>query len=75
MFLSLTRNGHATTGVSIVKYAFGRPLRLSRGWDHCHAAIADATLGENTIGEVLHVSACPPESGHLHAAIVVEMDV
>src|ERR1700681_3726571 len=28
-------------------------LRLSRGWDHCHAAIADATLGENTIGEVL----------------------
>jgi hypothetical protein len=50
-------------------------LRLSRGWDHCHAAIADATLGENTIGEVLHVSACPPESGHLHAAIVVEMDV
>jgi hypothetical protein len=24
---------------------------------HCHAAVADATLGENTIGEVLHVSA------------------
>jgi hypothetical protein len=22
--------------------------------DHCHAAIADATLGENTIGDVLH---------------------
>jgi len=25
--------------------------------DHCHAAIADATLGDNSIGEVLHVSA------------------
>jgi hypothetical protein len=48
----LTRNGHATTGVSIVKYAFERCL--SRGWIHCRAAIADATLGENTIGEVLH---------------------
>jgi hypothetical protein len=34
-------------------------------------AVADATLGDNTIGEVQHVS----ESGHLHAAIVVEMDV
>jgi len=44
-------------------------------WDHCHAAIADATLGDNTIGEVLHVSARSLESGHLHAAIVVEMDV
>jgi len=32
------------TGVSIVKYAFGAALRLSRGWDHCHAATADATL-------------------------------
>jgi len=53
----------------------GPTLRLSRGWDHCHAAIADATLGDNTIGEVLHVSARSLESGHLHAAIVVEMDV
>jgi hypothetical protein len=41
----------------------------------CHAAIADATLGDNTIGEVLHVSARSLESGHLHAAIVAEMDV
>jgi hypothetical protein len=37
--------------------------------------MADATLGEKTIGEVLHVSACPLESRHLHAAIVVEMDI
>ena len=72
MFLSLTRNGHATTGGSIVKYAFGRRFVLA---EVGIASIADATLGENTIGEVLHVSACPPESGHLHAAIVVEMDV
>jgi hypothetical protein len=27
------------------------------------------------IGEVLHLSAWSLESGHLHAAIVVEMDV
>jgi hypothetical protein len=32
-------------------------LRLSRRWDHCHAAKAVATLSENTIGEVLQVSA------------------
>ena len=50
-------------------------LRLSRSWDHCHAAIADATLGDNTIGAVLHVSARSLESGHLHGAIVAEMDV
>ena len=54
MFLSLTRNGHATTGVSIVKYAFGRRFVLA---EVGIASIADATLGENTIGEVLHVSA------------------
>lgn len=32
-------------------------LCAGRGWDQCHAAVADATLGDNTIGEVLHVSA------------------
>jgi len=60
----MTRNEHATTGVSLVKCK-----------DHCHPAIADATLGDNTIGEVLHGSARSLESGHLHAAIVVVMDV
>jgi hypothetical protein len=31
--------------------------------------------GDNSIGEVLHASARALESGHLHAAIVVETDV
>jgi hypothetical protein len=55
-FLSLTRNGHAATGVSIVTYAFGRRFGWSR-LDHCYAPQADATLGENAIGGVLYVSA------------------
>jgi hypothetical protein len=37
-------------------------------------ALSDATLGENVIGEVLHVSACPLLEGHLHAAVVVELN-
>jgi hypothetical protein len=51
----LNRNGYATTGVSLVKCPFGQRFVLAE--DQCHAAIADATLGDNTIGKVLHVSA------------------
>src|SRR5258708_24180040 len=44
-------------------------LCLGRGWDRCHAAIADATLGDITIGEVPTRLRLILESGHLHAGI------
>jgi hypothetical protein len=62
----LTRARHATTGVSIIEYAFARRFILAEVGT-CHAAIADATPGDNTM------AARSLESGHLHAAIVVDV--
>ena len=40
-----------------------------------HVPMAHATLGNDVVGELLHVSAEAFEHGDLHAALVVEMHV
>src|SRR5262245_5495497 len=43
---------------------------------HQHdAAVAHAALGDHVLGEVLHRAGLALEHGHLHAAVVVEVDV
>ena len=50
-------------------------LLLRRGRDHHHAAVAHAALGDDVIGEMLDLAAGALQRRHLHAAVVVEMDV
>src|SRR5262245_28150647 len=42
---------------------------------HDNAAVAHAALGDHVLGEVLHRAGLALEHGHLHAAVVVEVDV
>jgi len=43
--------------------------------DYHHAAVFDAALGDDVIGEMLHLSAGATQCGDFHAIIIVEVDM
>ena len=45
------------------------------GRDHHHTTVAHATLGDDVVGEMPDVAAGALQRRHLHAAVVVEMDM
>ena len=45
------------------------------GRNHHHAAVFDAALGNDVIGEMLHLGAGAAQGGNLHAVVVVEVDM
>jgi hypothetical protein len=44
-------------------------------WDHDHASVFDATLGNDVVGEMLNLRTGAAQRGHLHAVIIVEMNM
>ncbi len=50
-------------------------LFVRRGRDHHGAAVAHAALGDDVVGEMADLAAGALQRRHLHAAVVVEMDV
>jgi hypothetical protein len=47
----------------------------SLGGYHHQAAIAHAALGDDVIGEMLHLGSEPVQGGHFHAVVMVEVNV
>ena len=45
------------------------------GWDHDEAAVAHAALGNDVVGEMLHLGSGPFQRRHFHAVVVVEVDM
>src|SRR5882757_5807632 len=50
-------------------------LLVRRGRDHHHAAVAHAALGNDVVGEMPDLAAGALQRRHLHATVVVEMDM
>src|ERR1700716_854637 len=44
-------------------------------WDHHDASVFDAALGDDVIGEMLYLGTGAAQRGHLHAVIIVEMNM
>jgi hypothetical protein len=53
----------------------GAGLLVCCGRDHHHATVAYAAFGDDVIGEMLDVAGGSFQRRHLHAAVVVEMNV
>src|SRR6266436_5679063 len=53
----------------------GAGLLVCCGRDHHHATVAYAAFGDDVIGEMLNVAGGSLQRCHLHAAVVVEMNV
>ncbi|MGY3471746.1 hypothetical protein ACVW0I_008617 [Bradyrhizobium sp. LM6.11] len=43
--------------------------------DHHHAAVADAAFGDDVVGEMSDLAGIAAKRRHLHAIVVVEMDM
>ncbi|MGY4628433.1 hypothetical protein ACVWY3_006189 [Bradyrhizobium sp. USDA 4486] len=43
--------------------------------DHHHAAVAHAAFGDDVVGEMPDFGGVAAQRGHLHAIVVIEMDV
>lgn len=43
--------------------------------DHRHAPVFDAALGDDVIGEMLHLATGAAQRGHLHAIVIIKMHV
>ena len=44
-------------------------------WDHHDASVFDAALGDDVIGEMLYLGTGAAQRGHLHAVIIVEVNM